>query len=92
MFCEAFSLRLQTPCIGKWRIHQLVVGVLLVGMLTRQGEHIRESEPLALSPRLMFVVQSSVPRVVTIAWHLAECRLAVALHIELIEITAKRGR
>ena len=106
MFCEAFAFRLQTPCIGEWRIHEFVVGVLLVGMLTRQGEHVRESEPLALPPRLVFVVQPSVPRVMTVAWHpvvvvvtvyrlsggIAERRPAVTLDIQLIEVAAKRGR
>ena len=103
---EAFALCLQTTRISEWRIHQVVVGVLLVGMLTRQGEHVRESEPLALPPRLVFVVQPSVPRVMTVAWHpvvvvvtvyrlsggIAERRLAVTLYIQLIEIAAKRGR
>ena len=103
---ETFALCLQTTRIGEWRIYQVVVGVLLVGMLTRQGEHIRESEPLALPPRLVFVVQPSVPRVMTVAWHpvvvvvtvyrlsggIAERRPAVTLYIQLIEIAAKRGR
>ena len=38
-------------------------------MLTRQGEHVRESEPLALPTRLVLVIEPSVPGVMAVAGH-----------------------
>ena len=61
MFCKAFTLYHHAATIGEGHIHQFCIGILLIGMLTREGEHVRESEPLALPPRLMFIVQSSIP-------------------------------
>ena len=74
-------------------------------ILARQGEHIRESEKLALATRLMLIVQPSVPRVVVIARHPVGVRITIeqmivrrihlgcasALYIQFIEIAAQRG-
>ena len=106
MLREAFALSLQTVGIGEGYADQVVVSVLLVSMLARQGEHIRESEPLALPTRPMLIVQSAVPRTVTVARHpvviaetikrlccrVAHFRPAVSLHIQLIEIAAEGSR
>ena len=61
MFRKTLSQVLQLARIVEWRILKVYITVFLFCTLTRQGEHIRESEKLALSTRLMLIVQSSVP-------------------------------
>ena len=55
--------------IGNRTVRYFCVRILLVRMLTRQGEHVRESEPLALPTRLVLVIEPSIPGVMAVAGH-----------------------
>ena len=84
-------------------ILQLRIGRFLLGMLARQGEQIRESELLALAPRLVLIVEPPVPGMMAVARQPIVFVVAVeqvfrrvehrnrtaALHVHLEEITAK---
>ena len=69
VFRKTLTLSLQTTCVIEGCIHHVRISVLLICVLARQGEHVRECESLALSTRLVLVVQSSVPRGMTVARH-----------------------
>ena len=74
-------------------------------MLASKGEHIRQSESLAIEVGLVLIVESTIPRVVVVAWRpvavaiaiellssgIEQLVVAIALNIERIEIAAKRG-
>ena len=55
----------QTCIIERCVLH-ISVGILLLRVLARQGEHVRESEQLALSTRPVFVVQTTIPRIMVV--------------------------
>ncbi len=58
---KPFVVVVQHTRIVEWCVLEIrIIGLLLI-VLARQGEHIRESEKLALSTRLMLKVKSSVP-------------------------------
>ena len=69
VFCKSLTFCLETACIVERNIDYFCVRILLIRMLTRQGEHVRESEPLALPTRLVLVIEPSIPGVMTVAGH-----------------------
>ena len=108
MLGEALARSLQMARIVEGLADDVAVGSLVVRMLARQGEHVRECELLALQTRLMLVVQTAAPRLVAVAGHPSVALIAVAaqrsaggrkqlggavaLHVQLVEVAAKGGR
>ena len=55
-------------------------------MLASEGEHVGESDFLILAMGAVLIVETSVPRVVTIAWHVGALGVAINVVAHWVEL------
>ena len=103
VFGETLAAGVHIACIGKGSIHHVAVQRLVVGMLSRQRQHVGERNLLALPVCLVLKVQPSVPRMVAVARHpavvvvavygtagrTAHQRCGVAFDVQLVEVSSE---